>query len=62
MTRHVIRIDQRPRHKANVSTASLLARLGAHAAARFGSRLARIELAPAHAGILGLLAASPGIS
>jgi DNA-binding MarR family transcriptional regulator len=43
-------------------TASLLAQLGAHATARLASRLAVLELAPAHAGILKILTATPGMS
>ena len=43
-------------------TASLLAQLGAHAAARFNCRLAVLELAPAHAGIIEILAGTPGMS
>lgn len=42
--------------------ASLLAQLGAHAAARFARQLAPLELHPAHAGIFKVLASSPGIS
>jgi len=39
-----------------------LAQVGAHAASRFASRLRELELAPAHAGILRIIAASSGIS
>lgn len=42
--------------------AFLIAQVGAHAAARFAERLAALDLVPAHAGILRLLAAEPGIS
>jgi DNA-binding MarR family transcriptional regulator len=51
-----------PERGSTPDTASLLAQLGAHTAARFNSRLAVLELAPAHAGILKILAAAPGIS
>jgi DNA-binding MarR family transcriptional regulator len=44
------------------STAFLLAQVGAHAAARFASRLRELELIPAHAGILRAVAAGSGIS
>ena len=42
--------------------AFLLAQLGAHAAARFGERLEAVDLLPAHAGVLRILAASPAIT
>ena len=45
-----------------MSTAFLLAQIGAHAAARFAERLAPLGLVPAHAGILRLVAGRPGIS
>jgi DNA-binding MarR family transcriptional regulator len=51
-----------PETRSAPGTASLLARLGAHAAARFNSRLAVLEFAPAHAGILEILAGTPGMS
>jgi hypothetical protein len=41
--------------------AFLLAQVGAHAAAKFAERLRAIELVPAHAGILRILAATPAI-
>lgn len=61
---HVTCIDQRTTSetKSDQSTASLLAQLGAHATARFTTRLAMMELAPAHAGILKILAGTPGLS
>ena len=57
-------IDQRTTSETRSAsgTASLLAQLGAHATARLTSRLAVLELAPAHAGILKILAGTPGIS
>lgn len=59
----VTRIDQRTSEtKSDQSTASLLAQLGAHATARLNSRLAVLELVPAHAGILKILAGTPGMS
>jgi DNA-binding MarR family transcriptional regulator len=60
----VTRIAQRtiPDTRPAPGTASLLAQLGAHAAARFNCRLAVLELAPAHAGILKILAGTPGMS
>jgi DNA-binding MarR family transcriptional regulator len=51
-----------PETRSASDTASLLAQLGAHAAARFNFRLAMLELAPAHAGILEILAGAPGMS
>jgi DNA-binding MarR family transcriptional regulator len=42
--------------------AFLLAQVGAHAAAKFGERLAELKLIPAHAGIVRVLAATPGIT
>jgi DNA-binding MarR family transcriptional regulator len=42
--------------------AFLLAQVGAHAAAKFAERLRAIELVPAHAGILRILAATPAIT
>ena len=61
---HATRIDQKtiPETKPDPGTASLLAQLGAHATARFTSRLAMLELIPAHAGILKILAGAPGMS
>lgn len=44
------------------STAFLLAQVGAHAAGKFAERIARTGLAPAHAGILRVIAEAPGIS
>jgi DNA-binding MarR family transcriptional regulator len=51
-----------PETRGVPDTASLLAQLGAHAVARFNCRLAVLELAPAHAGIIEILAGSPGMS
>ncbi|MEV0225909.1 MarR family transcriptional regulator [Streptomyces sp. NPDC050704] len=42
--------------------AFLLAQLGAHAAARFAERIAGLDLTPAQAGVLRLLASTPGRS
>ncbi|GLY88047.1 MarR family winged helix-turn-helix transcriptional regulator [Actinoallomurus iriomotensis] len=42
--------------------AFLLAQLGAHAAQRFADRVAELELTPAQAGLLRLLAQAPGHS
>jgi DNA-binding MarR family transcriptional regulator len=44
------------------SAAFLVAQVGAHAAARFAERLSALGLSPSHAGILRILAASPGLS
>jgi DNA-binding MarR family transcriptional regulator len=43
-------------------SAFLLAALGAHAAARFGERVAELDLTPPQVGLLRLIAASPGQS
>ncbi len=45
-----------------MSTAFLLAQVGAHAARQFAERLTPLKLIPAHAGILRMLALSPGVS
>jgi DNA-binding MarR family transcriptional regulator len=42
--------------------AFLLAQLGSHAARKFGERLAKLRLAPAHSGILFILQATPGLT
>jgi DNA-binding MarR family transcriptional regulator len=44
------------------SPAFLLAQIGAHAAARFAERLAVLEITPAHAGLLRVIAAADGAS
>ena len=44
------------------SLAFLLAQVGAHSAARFAERLAPLDLAPAHAGILRVLEQADGLS
>jgi DNA-binding MarR family transcriptional regulator len=51
----------KPKTRA-VGAAFLLAQVGAHAGAKFGERLAELKLVPAHAGIVRVLAATPGIS
>lgn len=43
-------------------SAFLLAQLGAHAAERFAGRIAALDLTPAQAGLLRLIAANPGQS
>ena len=48
--------------RGSTSTAFLLAQVGAHAAAQFGERLLRLRLSRPHAGILRLVAQSPGLS
>ena len=44
------------------SLAFLLSQVGAHSAARFAGRLAPLQLAPAHAGILHVLRQADGLS
>lgn len=51
-----------PTSKHPQSTAFLLAQVGAHAASLFASRLRELELVPAHAGILRVIAAGSGVS
>ncbi len=48
--------------RSRPSTPSLLVQLGAHAAARFAGRLAALKLVPAHAAMIEILAAKPGMS
>jgi DNA-binding MarR family transcriptional regulator len=50
------------RTKPRSGAAFLLAQVGAHAASKFGERLAELKLVPAHAGILRTLAATPAIT
>lgn len=52
--------DSEPKRRG--STAFLLAQTGAHAAAQFGERLKSLRLARPHAGILRLIALTPGLS
>lgn len=40
----------------------LLTQIGAHAASQFATRLAELDLTPAHAGILRILSLHPGLS
>jgi DNA-binding MarR family transcriptional regulator len=42
--------------------AFLLAQVGAHAASKFGERLAKLKLIPPHAGILRILSSTPAIT
>lgn len=51
---------ERPQERSGA--AFLLAQLGSHAAAKFAERLAKTRLVPAHAGILRILGATPGIT
>jgi DNA-binding MarR family transcriptional regulator len=51
-----------PRFAAHQPVSFLLAQVGAHAAGRFAERLAPLGLKPPDAGILRLLAQSPGAS
>ncbi len=52
-------MDSKPK---GAGAAFLLAQVGAHAAAKFGERLADLKLVPAHAGIFRILAERSGIS
>lgn len=51
-----------PTAKHPPSTAFLLAQIGAHAASQFASRLRELDLVPAHAGILRVIAGGSGVS
>jgi len=51
-----------PRPARSFGPAFLLAQLGSHAARQFARRLAKLRLAPAHSGILHILAANPGLT
>jgi DNA-binding MarR family transcriptional regulator len=48
--------------RRNSHPAFLLAQIGAHAAAKFGERLATLRLTPPDAGILRMLGATAGVS
>ncbi len=48
--------------RATTSAAFLLAQVGGHAAMRFGERLSGLGLTPPHAGILGAINGSEGLS
>jgi DNA-binding MarR family transcriptional regulator len=48
--------------RGSSSPAFLLAQVGAHAASKFAERLRELELTPAHAGMLRILAVTPGIT
>src|SRR5262249_21987633 len=48
--------------RSGLSTAFLIAQVGAHAAAKFAERLGSLGLAPAHAGTLRIIQQRPGIS
>src|ERR1700748_3609123 len=49
-------------NRGSGSAAFLLAQVGAHAAQSFAERLSSHQLTPPHAGILRLIAQSPGLS
>ena len=51
-----------PRPGGHSSAAFLLAQVGAHAASQFAQRLAKLQLAPRHAGILRILNSAPAIT
>lgn len=48
--------------QSSFGPAFLLAQIGSHAARRFAERIAKLHLAPAHSGILHILAATPGLT
>jgi DNA-binding MarR family transcriptional regulator len=62
MKRGRIKEDGGLKPRERLGAAFLLAQVGAHATARFALRLAEVGLVPAHAGILRILSAKPGIS
>src|SRR5436853_748229 len=55
-------MDQHTRFPPERAVAFLLAQVGAHAAARFGERLAPLSLKPSDAGIIRLLSEAAGLS
>ncbi|MBO0860895.1 MAG: MarR family transcriptional regulator [Chloracidobacterium sp.] len=55
-------MEKREPDQRRQGAAFLLAQVGAHAAARFGERLAQLELSPPHAGILRAMNRSAGLS
>jgi len=54
--------DGRGRPAGRGEAAFLLAQVGAHAASRFGERLKKLKLIPAHAGIMRILGARQGMT
>jgi len=54
--------EDAPRPRGHSSAAFLLAQVGAHAASQFAQRLAKLQLAPRHAGILRILNSAPAIT
>lgn len=48
--------------KLTLGAEFLLPQIGAHAASQFATRLAELDLIPAHAGILRILSLNPGLS
>jgi DNA-binding MarR family transcriptional regulator len=54
--------DTETREPPPDGNAFMLAQIGAHAAARYAQRVARLDLSPAHTGILRLAARQPGLS
>jgi DNA-binding MarR family transcriptional regulator len=54
--------ESRSRAAGSSSPAFLLAQVGAHTASKFAERLAKLNLTPAHAGILRILSSTAGIT
>jgi len=54
--------EPRTEPRGSFAPAFLLAQIGAHAATKFAERLRPLGLSPAHAGMLRILEASPGIT
>jgi len=54
--------ESRMRPAGRGQAAFLLAQVGAHAASRFGERLKKLKLIPAHAGIMRILGARQGMT
>lgn len=50
------------RQAGRSSAAFLIAQVGAHAASQFAERLAKLKLAPRHAGMLRILSSTPAIT
>jgi len=55
-------VEARSQSGRGSPAAFLLAQVGAHAASKFAERLAKLELAPHHAGILRILGSTPAMT
>lgn len=62
MTKSKVEQGFHPRGERYSSASFLVAQVGAHAASQFAGRLAKLQLAPRHAGILRILNSSAAIT